>query len=481
MQIKQTKKEELRCEFIVTLSADEIDGKINERLKEVGETVSMPGFRPGKVPLTVLKSKYGQAIMGEVLEKAVNDSTMEAINENKLRPAMQPKIEVKSFEEGKGLEYTMVVELIPEIKVTDFSKIKLEKLTAKPEKDAIKESIDRIADSQKKMETVKEKRASKKGDVVLIDFDGSVDGERKEGMKGEGYSLELGSNSFVGTFEDQLVGKKAGDHVTVTVTFPEDYGSADLAGKEAVFEVDIKELQKAVKAKLDDDLAKTMGFEDLKGLEAAVVTQMQSEYDRHSRMLLKKELLDVLDEKHTFKIPEGMVNAEFDAILHQVTGHQHAPGEECDHDHGVSESDKKEYREIASRRVKLGLVLAEVGKSNNIEVTQQELQQAVIAEAQRYPGQESQVFEYYQKNEKALEMLRAPVFEDKIIDFVLEMTQNADRQVTFEELSKAAEGETPKSSKSSGKKTKKSSDDKKTSSKKATAKKGTTKKDSSKK
>ncbi len=449
MQITQTKKEDLKHEYTVTMTGAEIDEKINEKLQEIGKTVNLPGFRPGKAPLALLKSKYGKAVMGEVLELAVNDSTLKAINENELRPAMRPKIEVKTFDEKDGLEYTMAIELLPEIKLADFKSIKLEKLTAKPEAKAVKETLNRIASSNKGSEKVEENRAAKTGDIVVIDFDGTVDGKPFPGMKGEGFPLELGSKSFIDTFEDQLVGAKAGDHKTVKVTFPENYGEEKLRGVAAVFEVDVKELRVPAAAKVDDEFAKSMGFENLAKLEEVIEQQMQKEYDQVARVNVKRALLDALDEAHDFTVPAGMVEAEFEGIWNQLM-HDHEHNHAHDHEHG-SEEEKQEYRDIAGRRVKLGLVLAEVGRINKIEVTNEEIQQAVINEARRYPGKERQVFEFYQKNEQALEGLRAPIYEDKVIDFVLERINMETRQVDIEELTKAAEQESPKKAKSAKK------------------------------
>lgn len=465
MQITQTKKEDLMRAYTVKMTAGEIDEKINEKLQEIGKTASLPGFRPGKVPLTLLKSKYGKAVMGEVLESAVNDSTLKAINENELRPAMRPKIEVKNFDEKVGLEYTMEIELLPEIKVMDLTSLKLEKLEAKPDKKSVQETLERIAATNKSSEKVEEKRAAKLGDIVVIDFDGSVNGERQPGMKGEGFPLELGSKSFIDTFEDQLVGAKVGDHKTVKVTFPADYGKADLQGAKAVFEVDVKELRATTAPKVDEDFAKSMGFESLVKLEEVLEQQIQKEYDQVARMNLKRNLLDALDESHSFAVPAGMVEAEYQGIMHQL-GHahndpNHVHGPDCDHG---TEEEKEEYHGIAERRVKLGLVLAEVGRINKIEVTNQELQQAVIAEARRYPGKEKQVFEFYQKNRNALEGLKAPLYEDKVVDFILETANIVTRQVDIEELKKAAEQETHTKSKTaskSGSKVSKKTDDKK--------------------
>lgn len=469
MQITQTKKEDLKREFVVTVTADEIGKKVDEKLKEIGKTVNLPGFRPGKAPLALLKSKYGQAVMGEVLESAVNDSTLKAINENDLRPAMRPKIEVKTFGEKEGLEYTMVLELLPEIKLIDFKGVKLEKLTAKPEKKAVTEALERIASGNRASEKVEEARASKTGDIVVIDFDGTVDGKPFPGMKGTDFPLELGSKSFIDTFEDQLVGAKAGDKRTVNVTFPDNYGQEKLQGVKAVFEVQVKELRVPVAPKIDEDFAKSLGFESLAKLEEVIEQQIQKEYDQVARLNVKRALLDALDDAFDFALPPGMVEAEYNGIMHQIEHeHEHAAHEPghihtLDCEHGSAE-EKEEYRGIAERRVKLGLVLAEVGRINKIDVTNQELQQAVITEARRYPGQEKQVFEFYQKNAQALEGLKAPIYEDKVVDFVLETANINERQVGIEELTKAAEQEAPKKAKSaskSGSKVSKSSGDKK--------------------
>lgn len=459
MQITQTKQEDLVREFNVKLTAEEIDGKVNERLAELGKTVNLPGFRPGKAPLALLKSKYGKAVMGEVLELAVNESSMKAINENKLRPAMRPKIEVKTFDEKAGLEYSMAIELLPEIKVAELSGIKLEKLVSKVEPKAVKEALDRIAASNKTTEKVEEKRAAKMGDVLLIDFDGTVDGKPFPGMKAEGVELELGSRNFIDTFEDQLVGAKPGDDKTVKVTFPKDYGKAELRGVDAVFKVKVHEIRKSVVPKIDDEFAKKIGFESLAKVEEAISKQIQDEYDQVARMNIKRALLDVLDEKHDFPVPPGMVEAEFEGIWRQMKGHDHAHddpdhvhGPDCAHTHGTEE-EREEFRGIAERRVKLGLVLAEIGRANKVEVTNQELQQAVIAEARRYPGREREVFEFYQKNPQALEAVKAPVYEDKVIDLILSKSEISTKEVPIEELTKSADQEPPK--KASKKKAKK--------------------------
>lgn len=454
MQITQTQKEALKFSCTVSMTAQEIDEKVNERLVELGKTVKMPGFRPGKIPMNLLKQKYGQSVMGEVLELAVNESSLKAINDNDLRPAMRPKIEIKHFDEKQGLEYSMEIELLPEIKIADLSDVKVEKLTAKPDQKTIKETLEKIAGANKQSEKVEEARAAKTGDIVVINFDGSVGGEKLPGMKGDDFPLELGSKSFVDTFEDQLVGSKVGDKKTVKVTFPKDYGHEKLQGAEALFEVEVKELRTPVAPKVDDEFAKSLGFESLAKVEEAISQQIQSEYDQLARMNVKRTLLDQLDEKHDFEVPAGMVRAEFINIWHQMNPNKPHNHDADDHKFDTPE-ENDEYEGIAERRVKLGLVLAEIGRQNKIEVTNQELQQAVINEARRYPGQEKQVFEFYQKNPQALESVKAPIYEDKVVDFILERSKIDTREVSIDELTKAAEQEPPKKAKS-GSKAKKS-------------------------
>ncbi|HYD19220.1 MAG TPA: trigger factor [Patescibacteria group bacterium] len=459
MQITQTKNEDLTREFTVTMTAEEIDQRVNDRLTELGKTVKMPGFRPGKIPMNLLKSKYGKAVMGEVLEHAVNDSTLKAINENSLRPAMRPKIEVKTFDEKQGLEYTMAIEVLPEIKIADFTQISLEKLTAKPSKKEITEALERIAKANKTTEKVEENRPAKTGDVVVINFDGTVDGQPFPGMKGDDFPLELGSKSFIEGFEEQLVGAKVGDHKVVKVTFPKDYAHDKLQGVAAEFKVDVKELRTSTLPAIDDEFAKKLGFESLAKIEEVIEKQIQDDYDQLARMNVKRALLDKLDETHDFAVPQGMVDAEFQGIWQQLKGgHEHNHGDEghvhgpdCNHGDEGTPEEREEYQGIAERRVKLGLVLAEIGRVNKVEVTNQELQQAVINEARKYPGKERQVFEYYQQNPQALDAVKAPIYEDKVVDFILERSNISARQVDIEELTKASESEPPKKAKSKSK------------------------------
>lgn len=433
MQITETSADGLNREFKVVVSAQDIERKMNERLQEMSRTTRLPGFRPGKVPATLLKQRFGQAVMGEVLEQAVADSSQKAVTERGLRPAVQPKIEVTQFEEGKDLEYSMSLEVLPDIEPSDFSSIELEKPVAEVSDEQVEEAIQRVAESRRDFEAAPEGHAAATGDAVVVDFDGSVDGERKPGMKAEDHELVLGSGSFVDTFEEQLTGAKVGEHRTVTVTFPETYGAADLAGKEAVFEVDVKEVKTAKSVTIDDEFAKSLGVGDLEELRKMVRERIGQDYAQLSRARVKRALLDALAETYSFDVPQSLLDAEFDGIwkrLQQEIEGGRAPDEAAKDEEEL----KAEYRTIAERRVRLGLLLAEVGRRNNVQVTPDELNRAMFTEAQRYPGQERQVFEFLRGNRQMVENLRAPLFEDKVVDHILEQAKVSEHTVSVEEL-----------------------------------------------
>lgn len=441
MQAKEIKKEDLSVQYEVTVTAADIDRHVDDRLQEVGKTVKIAGFRPGKVPLDILKKRYGKAVMGEVLEQAVNEASAKVIQDNNLRPALQPKIEVKEFDDGKDLVYTMAVELLPEIKVMDLKTLKIERPVAKVEKKAVDETLERIASTNRETEPVTEKRATKKGDILVIDFHGRTakDNKPHEGMHAHDAQLELGSGQFIPGFEDQLIGKNVGDKVEVKVTFPEQYHAAELAGQDAIFDTEIKEILQAKKTEVNDDFAKKLGLDSEKALRDIIEKQIQTDYDNLSRQKVKRALLDALDEAHDFEVPAGMKDLEYQNILMQVKMERQA--EVKDGELNLTPDEEEELHAIAERRVRLGLVLSEVGRTNNVQITDQEMQRAVIQEAQRYPGQEAQVFEYYRKNRQALEALRAPVFEDKVVDFVLELANVTEKPVTLEDLTKEEEEE----------------------------------------
>ena len=435
MQITETNAEGLKREFTVTVASNDIEKKMQDRLTEIGRTIRLPGFRPGKVPIPVLRKRYGASVMGEVLEKAVSDSSAQAMRDHNLRPALQPKIEIVSFKEGADLEYKMAVELLPEIKPIDFSEIHLERLRPEVPEDEIDKAVQRIAEPNRKSEPVD--RPAAIGDVAVIDFVGKVDGKEFPGGSAQGHSLELGSSRFIPGFEDQLIGAKPGEQRAVKVTFPAEYGSEELAGKDAEFAVDIKEVREKQPLAIDDDLAKEMGFDALDGLRKAVREQLERDYGGLARQRLKRALLDQLAAKHDFPVPPGMVDLEFDTIWKQFQEAREQNKDAVDEDVGKSDEQlKSEYRAIAERRVRLGLLLSEVGRANAITVNQDEVNRALGEEARRHRGYEKQVVEFYRSNPEALANLRAPIFEDKVVDFITEMATVADKTVSIADLLK---------------------------------------------
>jgi trigger factor len=413
--------------------------------------------------------------MGEVIEQAVRDSSNQALTERGLRPAMQPKIEITAFEEGKDLEYNNTHEQLPDIEVGDLSKNELERLKIAAPEAEIDEALDRLASAKRETTALETPRPAEKGDVLVIDFRGTVDGEALPGMAGEDHHLELGSNRFVEGFEGQLIGAEAGQERTITVTFPDQYVNDKLAGREALFEVTVKEVRATVPRAIDDALAKDLGEADLAALRSKVGEQLQGDYDRLSRTQLKRQLLDVLADAYEYDVPLGMVDSEFEAIWKQIEeerGHGHTDPE----DEGKSDDElKAEYREIAERRVRLGLLLSEVGRLNGIEVNQDELNRALMMEAQNHPGHERKVLEFYQNSPEALANLRAPMFEDKVVDFILDLSKVTERSVSPSDFQDEAEA----AAKTGGEKTAKSGA--KAKAKKPAAKKPTEKKPAAKK
>jgi trigger factor len=411
--------------------------------------VRLPGFRPGKVPMPILKQRYGQAVMGEVLERAVSDSSQQAMAQHGLRPAMTPKVEVTSpIEEDKDFEFTMAVELLPEVKPVDFATLDIERLKIETNDADVDKALERIAQQNRKTEKISEDRPAQKGDIVVIDFVGTLDGVAFPGGSAKGHQLELGSGQFIPGFEDQLAGAKAGEKRDVKVSFPEDYGSKDLAGKAAVFAVDVHEIHEAKQQPMSEELAKSIGFEGLEPLKKAVREQIERDYSQATRARLKRELLDKLAEKHDFAVPQGMVDLEFDAIWKNVE-EERKRGVDDPTIAGKSDDElKAEFRPIAERRVRLGLLLSEVGRINNIQVNQEEINRALLDQARRFPGQEKKVIEYFKSNPEALGQLRAPLFEDKVIDFIVELAKVKERGVSVEEFNKLNEEEAKASAKS---------------------------------
>ncbi len=375
----------------------------------------------------------------DTLDRTISEAVEKTLTERNLRPAMQPKIELVTFAEDADLEFTLAVEILPEVTPGDFSKISLERLTADVEDKIIDDAITRAAKSINEPEVDTEKRAAKMGDVLVINFDGSVDGKAQPGMKGEGHKLELGSKSFIDTFEEQLVGTKVGDKKVIKVTFPADYHATNLAGKAAEFAVEVKELRAPKPVVIDEALAKELGFPSLEKLRERVKDDIGANYSNISRALIKRQLMDKLAESHDFEVPPGMLDSEFNSIWQQVSESK-AKGELPDEDKGKSEDAlKKEYRSIAERRIRLGLLLAEVARKENIAVNPTELRNALMGEARRFPGQEKAVIDYYTQTQGAMERLRAPLLEEKVVDHILTKAKVTDKKIPADELLKKTE------------------------------------------
>ena len=439
MDIKEIKAEGLSRTYSVTIPKEDLNAKLEAKIEEMRPQVSLKGFRPGKVPSSHIRKMFGQSIMKDVVEEALNESSQEAINSNKLRPAGQPQIDLRANGEdvtkGKAdLEYQMTVETIPEFELADTKGMSFERLTAEVSDADVDERLKELTAGQKTYKKKAKTAKAKEGDAVLIDFVGLIDGEVFEGGSMEGHQLVLGSNSFIPGFEEQLVGVKAGEEKNVEVTFPENYQAEQYAGKDAVFEVKVHEVQGAKDAELDDALAEKFGMESLDKLREAIKESVEAEYSAQSRMKLKRKILDALDEGHKFDLPPAMVEQEFSNIWQQVKAEKGA-GNLDEEDAAKSDEElEADYRKIAERRVRLGLVLAEMGQKEEIQITNDELQRAMINEARRYPGQEQQVVEFYQKNPQALAQLRAPIYEEKVVDHIIETSEVKDKTVEKSKL-----------------------------------------------
>ena len=439
MQIKELKKEGLSHTYAATVSKEDLATKLDAKIKEMQPQVSLKGFRPGKVPVGHIRKMFGQSIMKDLVEEVVNETSQQAINDNKIRPAGQPKVDLRANGEDvtKGeadLEYQLTVESIPDFEPVDPAKLKFTRLKHEADDKEIDEEVAKLAEGQKSYKKKAKTAKAKKGDAVLIDFIGTVDGTPFEGGAMEGHQLVLGSGSFIPGFEDALIGVKAGDEKDVKVTFPDPYQAEDLAGKDAVFATKVIEVQGEIDAVIDDEFAQKFGVADLEALKAAVKTQYEGQLEMQTRMKLKRAILDELDKKHKFELPPNMVEAEFSNIWTQVQSEKEAGQLDEDDAKKTEKQLEKDYRKIAERRVRLGLVLAEMGQKQEIQITNEEIQQAMIAEARQYPGQEQQVIEFYQKNPQALAQLRAPIYEEKVVDLIIEKAKVTDKKVDKDTL-----------------------------------------------
>jgi trigger factor len=440
MQVTETLAEGLKRELTITIPATDLSSKLDDKLSTLKSQVRLPGFRPGKVPVSHLKRVYGKQAMAEVINDTLNESTNAAIAERKEKPASEPKFTLPEDEAkaediiaGKeDLEIAVAYEIIPDFEVKDFSGISIERPVVDISDDMLDERLKQIASSNLSYKAVK--RKAKDGDQVTFDFLGKVDGEAFDGGAAQDFKLVLGSGQFIPGFEEQMVGLKAGDEKTLDVTFPEEYGAENLAGKAATFDVTIKEVGEAEDPVIDEAFATNLGLESLDKLKEAVTSQLENEFGQKTRMKVKRQLLDALDEAYDFDLPPSLVEQEFEGVWKQVTDDLERAKRTFEDEDTTEEKAKEEYQGLAERRVRLGLLLAEVGGQNDVQVTNEELQRAVVTRAQQFPGQEREVIEFFQKNPQQLASIRAPIFEDKVIDFILELANVTDKSVEPSEL-----------------------------------------------
>jgi trigger factor len=437
MQISETVSQDLHKQFTVTIPASELDNRVNARLEEMKPRVNLKGFRPGKAPVSFLKKQFGKSIMGEVVEAAVNEGSQKVIADNKLKVALQPRVEpvgsVEDAVDGKSdLTFKVIVDLMPDFEASDVSKLTVERLTSDVTDADVDEALDRLAKNVRNYVT--KDGAAAKDDIAVIDYEGSVDGVPFEGGKGSDFSLTLGSGTFIPGFEDGVIGAKAGDSRDVKVTFPAEYHAPEMAGKDAVFAVTVKEVKSPEDARIDDELAKKLGLDDLATLKTRVKESLEGDYKSASRLHLKRRVLDALDNAHSFPLPPAMVDYEFQNIWRQVEEELKREGKTAADEGKTEEELQAEYRKIAERRVRLGLVLGKLGEQNGITVANDEVQRAIVARARQFPGQEQQVFQFYANNPQAQAEIRAPLFEDKVVDFIAELATVNERKVAKDVL-----------------------------------------------
>ncbi|WP_379547946.1 trigger factor [Qipengyuania sp. DSG2-2] len=477
MQITETTNEGLKRAYALTIPASDIEKKIDAEIKKVAPQMNMPGFRPGKVPANLVRKMHGEQLHAQVINDTIRDSVDALMKDKELRPAMQPAIELgQDYEQGKDAVVTVNLEVLPEVEAPEVEGMKLERLTVPVEDSAVDETIGRIAEGNKSYKDAAKTRKAKDGDQLIIDFVGRVDGVEFEGGKAEDTPLVIGSGTFIPGFEDQLTGAKTGDEKTITVTFPADYQAKDLAGKEAEFDITVKAVKVETESKIDDDFAKGLGLEGIDKLKELVRGQLEQETAGLTRTQMKRQLLDTLAAGHDFPVPEGMVDAEFQQIWAQLM--QEAQGEE-DTEAALKqiEEEKDDYRSIAERRVRLGLLLSEIGQKNGVEISGQEMNMLMQQAAQQYREEDRERFlQYVQQDPMAAAQLRAPLYEDKVVDFLFEKAEITDREVTREELEAAIEADAEEEASKAKKPAAKKAPAKKAAAKKAPAKKAPAKK-----
>ncbi len=444
MSIKtvETENEGLKRAFMLTIPAEDIEARVDQEVKRLAPQIRMPGFRPGKVPANLIRKMHGENLRGEALQGAVQDGVQQLLHEQKIRPALQPQVELnEGYEPGKDAEVKVSLEALPDVGKPSIDKLKLERLTVEPDESAVDTQIEQLAINSKRWEDAPKKHVAANGELVVIDFEGEVDGTPFEGGKGEDMSIELGSGNLIPGFEEQLVGAKAGDAREVKVTFPEDYPVENLKGKDAVFAVTVKGVKTAGETKIDDEFAKSLGLNDLEQLKGLIRGQVEQELNGLTRTHMKRQLLDQLASRHDFAVPESMVEAEYQNIVAQL---RHEASHEEDPAAAMAEieADADEYRNIAVRRVRLGLLLSEIGAENGVEVSEQEMQRLIMQAASQYQGKDRENFvRYVQQEPMAAAQLRAPLYEDKVVDFLFSKADVSERKATREQLEADLESE----------------------------------------
>jgi len=439
MHVTETSSEGLKHEYQVLVPKDEVMEKISARLRELQQTVKINGFRPGKIPMSILRQRFVGSVMGEVLESMVGESSQRALENEGVRPAFQPQIEVKTFEEGKDLEYVMEVEILPEIKCPKMKGLKFDRLKSEASESDIGLSIERLAEQSRGFSEVKRTRKSKAGEILVIDFHATVGGAPLESAQGKDHNLRLGSNAFLPGFDEELTGLKAGDEKSVSVVLPDGYPEESVRGKEAIFKVEVKKHLQPDELKIDDELAKNLGLETIAALRDATKKELERGYAEQGRSRLKREILDYFSAQYDFIVPQGMVEREFEGIWKQFEEDM-KQNESTWEKLGKSEDEfRAEYGAIATRRIRLALLLSEIGRENEISVNKEELNRAIIDQARRFPGREKEVADYFGSTPEALSSIHAPIFEDKVIDFIIEMADVSEKVVSVEELYSSAE------------------------------------------
>ena len=445
MEVTQTNAQGLKREFKVVLAAADLAGRVEGQLAEVQAKARIPGFRPGKVPVAHLKRLYGRSIMAEVVQEAVNEANRKIVEDNQLRLAMDPKIDFpgdaqdieKAFESQADFAFTVALEVLPKIEVAGFEDIEIERLVADVEEGDVDQVLTRLAEQNRNYTPKDGEAAAEKGDKATLDFIGKIDGEPFEGGTGENVDLVLGSGSFIPGFEAQIEGMKTGESRTIAVTFPENYSAPALAGKAAAFDVMLKGVAAPAEVEIGDEFAKGFGLEDLAALKEKIRENIERDHHTASRGKWKRDLLDALDKKFAFDVPEGMVAQEFAAVWRTVEAEQKRSGRSFEDEDTTEDAARADYLKIAERRVRLGLLLAEIGQKAEIKVSDEEVGQALTQRARAFPGQEKAVWDYYRKNPNALAEIRAPLYEEKVVDYVISLVKLTDKKVPKEELLQA--------------------------------------------